>query len=317
MPSAPSPTSASEGAVAVAVPPTVDPRCNGGASRGPIEVAITVDDLPRHGKLPKGTTRVDIVKTMTDAFARHGVSGVYGFVNGARAETDDERRALEAWVQAGHNIANHGFSHTSADKLSSAAFLEELGKNEPILDPLRRSTKGTLRVYRFPYLHQGKDRAARDANVSGLRARGYRVGEVTMDFSDWAYTDPFTRCAASGSQEAIVALEASFLEQAEAALGWSDAAACSLSGRPIRHILLLHIGAFTALRMDGMLAMLKERGARFISLEEALEDPIQSLEPVAGRTVRGPLLHQIRAAKKAQYVPIPAVPDPALAVLCK
>jgi peptidoglycan-N-acetylglucosamine deacetylase len=305
-------------AAAVAPPVALlDPRCDGRAPRGALEVAITVDDLPRHGKLPAGLTRTDIVETMTKAFALHGVSGVYGFVNGGRVETDDEKRALEAWVMAGHNVANHGFSHTSAESLSSAAFLEELDRGEPILEPLRQKTKGSLRVFRYPYLHQGKDPAARDANVAGLDARGYRIAEVTFDFSDWAYTDPYERCARANAQDAIRALEESYLEQAEAALAWSDAAACTLAGRPIRHILLLHVSAFSALRMDPLLSRLEGLGARFISLEDALEDSIHTSEPLKARSVRGPLLYQIRAAKRAKHVPIPAVPDPALAVVCK
>ncbi|NUO53111.1 MAG: polysaccharide deacetylase family protein [Polyangiaceae bacterium] len=295
----------------------IDPRCDGTAPRGAIEVAITVDDLPRHGKLPDGMTRTGIVETMTASFARHGVSGVYGFVNGARVETDDEKRALDVWVSSGHNVANHGFSHTSAEKLSTAAFFEEVDKNEPILDPLRKKTKGSLRVFRYPYLHQGKDTAARDANVAGLTERHYRIAEVTFDFSDWAYTDPYERCTRKSAQEEIRALEESYLEQAEAALAWSDAAACTLVGRPIRHILLLHISPFSALRMDTLLSRLEGLGARFISLEAALEDPVHASEPLEQRSVRGPLLYQIRAAKKAKYVPIPAVPDPALAVVCK
>ncbi len=318
-PAAPAERSASPAAQATATPiaRAIDPRCDGTAPRGAIEVAITVDDLPRHGKLPDGMTRTGIVEMMTAAFALHGVSGVYGFVNGGRVETDDEKRALEAWVSAGHNVANHGFSHTSAESLSLAAFLEELDRNEPILEPLRKRTKGNLRVFRYPYLHQGKDADARDANVAGLTERGYRVAEVTFDFSDWAYTDPYERCSRQKAQEATGALIDSYLEQAEAALAWSDATACALFGRPIKHILLLHVSAMTAGNMHNLLSHLEDGGARFISLEDALTDPIYESALQSERSVRGPLLYQVRAAKKATHIPIPAVPDPALAVVCK
>ncbi len=253
---------------------------------------------------------------MTTAFERHGIRGVYGFVNGVRAETDDERRALSAWVAAGHRVGNHGHSHTSAEKLSAAEFLDELDRNEPILDPLRAPAGSTARVFRYPYLHQGKDLEARDANRKTLADRGYRVAEVTVDFADWAYTDPFTRCSDAKRPEVIRALRDSYLEQAEAALGWSDAAACSLLGRPIRHILLLHVGAFTASQTDALLTRLEEQGARFITLEEAMRDPVYDAEPSPAKSTRGQLLYQIRASRGARHVPIPAIADPVLGTSC-
>src|SRR5512144_2051410 len=48
------------------------------------EIAITVDDLPTHGVLPPGTTRLTVAATMIDALRRHAVPGVYGFVNGGQ-----------------------------------------------------------------------------------------------------------------------------------------------------------------------------------------------------------------------------------------
>lgn len=51
------------------------------AQASPIEVAITVDDLPQHMNLPPDTTRLDVAKKMLSALNKHSMHNVYGFIN--------------------------------------------------------------------------------------------------------------------------------------------------------------------------------------------------------------------------------------------
>jgi hypothetical protein len=44
-------------------------------------------------------------------------------------------------------------------------------------------------------------------------------------------------------------------------------------GREVKHVVLLHVSHLNADLIDELLAMLKERGYTFISVEEALQDP--------------------------------------------
>ena len=50
------------------------------------QVAITIDDLPSHGALPSGTTRVDVTRAILAALKSAHVPQVYGFVNAGRLE---------------------------------------------------------------------------------------------------------------------------------------------------------------------------------------------------------------------------------------
>jgi (4-O-methyl)-D-glucuronate---lignin esterase len=111
------------------------------ASASPVthEVALTFDDLPAHGPLPKGMTRIDIAKTIIHALQSAQAPPTYGFVN-AKALADDPSTAevLRLWREAGFPLANHTFSHMDlnantvenfeqdllADELASLPFLE-------------------------------------------------------------------------------------------------------------------------------------------------------------------------------------------------
>jgi hypothetical protein len=57
-----------------------------------------------------------------------------------------------------------------------------------------------------------------------------------------------------------------------------DAKARSVVGRPIKHVLLLHMNLLNALYLDELLQRLRSNGWSFISVEEALTDPVYELK---------------------------------------
>ena len=71
-----------------------------GTAASPVEVAVTVDDLPKHGPLAPGVTRLEIARRMLDAFARHHVPAVYGFVNGKHVDVEPESIAMPPTICA-------------------------------------------------------------------------------------------------------------------------------------------------------------------------------------------------------------------------
>ena len=45
------------------------------------EVALTFDDLPAHGPLPPGVTRLDVAKSIISTLKAANAPQVYGFIN--------------------------------------------------------------------------------------------------------------------------------------------------------------------------------------------------------------------------------------------
>jgi cellulose synthase/poly-beta-1,6-N-acetylglucosamine synthase-like glycosyltransferase len=54
------------------------------------ELAVSVDDLPTHGVLPRGTSRLEIAQVMLRALQTHQVPGACGFVNGKQVHANPE-----------------------------------------------------------------------------------------------------------------------------------------------------------------------------------------------------------------------------------
>jgi lysophospholipase L1-like esterase len=233
-------------------------------------LALTFDDLPEHGPLPTGTSSADVVADIVAALKAAGVKAPHGFVNAARAATPDNAQAIAAWQRAGFPLGNHGFAHRDLATIDVATFERELTANEPVLRTAMRARD--WHWFRYPFLSEGATPMQRDAARAVLRARGYRIAAVTMDFGDYAWNGAYARCVARADGAAIAELERSYLAAARVAAARSRAAAAAVYGRDIPYVLLMHVGAFDARMLPRLLALYRGLGFAFVPLEEAQSD---------------------------------------------
>lgn len=312
------PASAPSGVVAApSSPAKEESRATPSAPEGPVRMAITVDDLPVHGPLPEGTTRLQVHRAILAALVAHDVPQVYGFANTASLADDPElEQSLRAWVDAGYPLGNHSFRHRHLREIGVEAYLADIDDNEPALARLS-APDDDWHVYRYPFLEEGDDPTTATTVRAHLDAQGYRVAEVTVDFYDWAFNEPYARCLATGSDAGIEALRSTYLSHAKFTLAWADDAAHRLLGRRIPHVLLLHAGAFDAQMLDALLTQYEEMGVEFISLDEALADPIYEVFEVTQYGAGGTLLEHLIGARNAPHPPWFTHPYPLLDALCR
>jgi peptidoglycan/xylan/chitin deacetylase (PgdA/CDA1 family) len=235
------------------------------------EIAITIDDLPVHGPLPAGETRLGIAQKMIAALKGAGLRQVYGFVNGGFAEANPgSDAALAAWREAGFPLGNHTWSHPNLNALSAEDYEAEIARNEPLLGRLAGGTD--WRWFRYPFLSEG-DPGKRETVRRDLASRFYRIAQVTMDFGDYAWNEPYVRCMAKGDQASVADLEKLYLDAARDNARGFRTLSKALYGRDISYVLLLHIGAFDARMLPRLLALYRDEGFRFVTLPQAERDP--------------------------------------------
>jgi peptidoglycan/xylan/chitin deacetylase (PgdA/CDA1 family) len=287
------------------------------AAPAEVRVAVTVDDLPRHGPEAPGQDRLALHRALLASLNGHHVPRVYGFVNAGRAQPGD-RAALEAWVAAGYPLGNHTAHHPEIGKVGIEAYLADVDAGEPLLaELLGPGQEQVWKVFRYPYLWQGTDVPSRLALRKALVERGYRIAEVTIDFDDWAYNPPYVRCLQRGDPASIAAMESMFLDSAVSQLRWADDTLRRLTGRSVPHVLLLHAGAFDARILDRLLSAYEKAGVRWIPLDEALADPVYQREPDPPRSWRAELPVQMIRARELKGYPFTASPEPLLGRLCR
>lgn len=235
------------------------------------DIAITVDDMPDHGSLPANTTRVKIGDDYIAALKVHGVPEAFGFVNAVGIEREPGSEVvLDHWRAAGFPLGNHTWSHVNIRQVGLAAFEADLEKGEPAVSA--RMPGQDWHYLRFPFLSAGEG-ADHDGIVAYLKAHGYKIADVSMSFSDWAYTDTYARCVAKGDDAAIAQLKSQYMTGVKAEIVRAQAVSQKVYGRQIPHVLLTHIGGFSALMLPDVLTALDAAGAHYVTLEQAESDP--------------------------------------------
>ncbi len=285
------------------------------ATVGAERLAITFDDLPLNGELPRGSTRSGITRDVLAILDEQRVGPVYGFVNAGRPEHDaDAERALRLWMAGGQRVANHTYRHSDLSQESTDEFLRDVAQNEPTLERLDPS--GHWRWFRYPFLHEGDTAEKRDAVRAALLARGYRIAQVTIDWQDYLWNFAYARCRARDDRSQLQWLHDSYLRAAAQAIDTDRAIAQRLFGRPIDHVLLLHLGAYSPVILPDLLGLLRAKGFTVASLDTVGEDAALQAIPDLPDRRDGTLLEQEMKARGLTELRVPA-PDPALETICR
>jgi peptidoglycan/xylan/chitin deacetylase (PgdA/CDA1 family) len=265
-------------------------------------VALTFDDLPAHGPLPPGTSRIEVAKSIIEALKARHAPAVYGFINAKQLETNPaDSEVLRLWREAGFPLANHTFSHMDLHTNTAQDFEGDVIANEATL----RSYMGDhdWHWFRYPYLREGNTKEKYRAVKDMLRRRGYRVAQVTLSFDDYAYNDPYARCLARDDREAIAWLEQSYQERAAESLVRGRNEARILFGRDIPHVMLLHIGAFQTVMLRRLLDLLQQQGFELATLEQVQADAAYDVLLDTGGTWSGTFFDQMAVATRRQLAP--------------
>jgi peptidoglycan-N-acetylglucosamine deacetylase len=176
------------------------------------------------------------------------------------------------WLDAGFELGNHTFGHTSLNRAGLKDFEESVVRGETVTRLLLAQHKMKLRYFRHPYLDTGRDLQTRLDADAFLVARGYRLAPVTLDAWDWAfsrvYDDAKKRADAAVQQEVVSA----YLSYSTAMFDYEEKLSRDLIGYEPKQIILLHANQLEADHIGELLDLLRKRGYRFVTLEEALRD---------------------------------------------
>ncbi len=243
-----------------------------------IKLAITVDDLPKHSELPSGTNRKEVAEKMLAAFKSHNIVEVYGFINAEPLKSDPSLdEVLKLWTSFSYPLGNHSYSHQSLNKISAQDFEREIELNEETLK--RHSHDQDWHFFRYPYLHEGENLEKRNLIRTYLKEKSYKIAQVTIDFADWSWNEPYARCLNAKNLKAIAWLKKSYLTCASDQLHRADKISRALFKKQGAQILLLHIGAFDAEMIPALLELYKKEGVEFITLADALKDSSYTIDP--------------------------------------
>lgn len=266
--------------------------CGAGAAQ---KLAITFDDLPRNGSLPPGVTQAQTTRGVLAILKKRHVPPVYGFINAKKLEgSPDGADALKLWAAA-EPVGNHTYSHMDLEQNTAEAFERDIEEDEPVLELLQANRD--WHWLRYPFLHEGDTVEKRRAVRAYLKSHGYRIAQVTLDWEDYLWNTAYARCAAKNDAKSIGWLRSSYLSTASEFLDLGREQAKLIYGHEINYVLLMHLGAYSSTILPDALDLLKKKGFKLVTLEEAESDPAYESDPDVGLHDAGTLLDQMMQVK--------------------
>lgn len=199
------------------------------------------------------------------------------FVTGANKLDEKGQYLLRTWNDKGHKLANHTFTHPN---YNSENITFEKFKNEFLqTDTVIKKHDGYIPLFRFPYLKEGNSEEKITLFREFLHYQNYKNGYVTIDASDW-YIDGRLRNRLKKNPDVdIEPFRQFYLEHLLSRAVYYEELSYQLTGRHIKHTLLLHHNLAAALFLGDLIKMFKEKGWHLIDAKDAYDDAIFQSNP--------------------------------------
>ncbi len=245
------------------------------------QVAITIDDLPaaNSDRMPAAAI-TEMTTKLLAALQQQKIPAV-GFVNEKKVykwgEVDERIKALQMWLDAGFDLGNHTYSHMSLNQVGLKAWEDDVVQGESVLKLLLAQHTKKLRYFRHPYLDTGRDLLIRREAEAFLTERGYRIAPVTVDAWDWNFGGVYEESKKRGDTATQQELVKEYLAYTDAEFAYSEQLSQQLLGYQPKQILLLHANQMEAEHFNELVDVIRKRGYRFITLEDALSDQAYGL----------------------------------------
>jgi len=245
------------------------------------QVAITIDDLPAGGAASMTGPEITEMTTKLLTTLRDQKIPAVGFVNERKlykfGEVDERIKALSMWLDYGFELGNHTFAHTSLNRGGLKEWEEDIIRGETVTRLLLAQHNMTLRYFRHPFLDTGRDLETRRQAEAFLVSRGYRIAPVTMDAWDWMYAGVYDDARHRGDAALQQQLVSSYLSYTGQVFDYYEKFSKELMGYEPKQILLLHGNWLEADHIGELLDVLRKRGYKFITLQDALSDMSYSM----------------------------------------
>jgi peptidoglycan/xylan/chitin deacetylase (PgdA/CDA1 family) len=248
-------------------------------------IAITVDDLP--GAVPGSDKAVGNLRDLQHynraiikVLQEHNAPAV-GLVIGNKMEVPGERDAragiLNEWVKAGFDLGNHTYSHLHFKDMTLEQFEDDTLRGDVVTRAVLAANGKSERYFRYPGFSEGPTPAAEKAFEDFLQSHGLEIAPVSVEDADYQFNDVLANARAHNDKQVATKTKALYLAHALEMFDWVEGRSRQRFGREIPEVLLIHDNEINAEMLNTLLTYLEHRGYRFISLEDALSDPVYTM----------------------------------------
>lgn len=251
-------------------------------------VAIGFVSLPAIGKVrPENEPPLETTKLLVKTLKENKVPAI-GFVQGQKLEnleSDKRLNSLRLWQEAGLELGIGTYSHKWFFSTPYEEYVADIEKNEEIIKPLLKEQNKEIRYFSYPFLNTGVDLASKERFENFLKNKNYQFVPYTIDNDDWIFAKVYDEARAKGDTESMQKIKAEYVPYMRAMFEFYENYSRELFGREIPQVLLLTPSRLNADSFDELVAMLKKRNYKFVSVDKAVSDEVfKSSDNYTGKT---------------------------------
>ncbi|HZM16237.1 MAG TPA: SgcJ/EcaC family oxidoreductase [Candidatus Krumholzibacteria bacterium] len=247
------------------------------AARGavPRPLLVTVDDLPvaSPGQHRDPDERERITRELLAVLAKHRIRAV-GLVTWSNVHGPRDRRLLEQWLEAGHELGNHSDRHLDYTATDTTAYIADVESGRKELAAFLAAHDRKLRFFRFPFLREGDTVEKLRAMRRYLARTGQRNLPVTIDNEDWSFEAGWVEARRQSDAAARDSIAVEYQSQLRLEVRDHEALGDELFERPTPQILLLHANEIGTAQWDALFTGLARLGHHFAAADEVLADSV-------------------------------------------
>jgi peptidoglycan/xylan/chitin deacetylase (PgdA/CDA1 family) len=244
------------------------------------DVALTFDDLPVRGDPGSIEDATRLTDDLIRGLVRNRIPAT-GFVNEGQLDRGDgagQVGLLQRWIDAGMDLGNHGYSHLSLNQTPADAYIADVDRGQVATNALLRASGRRMRWFRHPYLQTGTSPQVRKQVEDWLHTNGYKIAPVTMENSDWKFSDRYDDAISKHNTAAAEKIRALYIDYTSNIIECCQDAGESILGRPPAFVFLLHTTRLNATSIDALVVILKQHHLSAVTLDEAMKDPAYDIE---------------------------------------
>lgn len=245
------------------------------------QVSLTFDDLILQGPVLSNKALRDMTAKLLRSTKANSVplfGDVVEYKLYSNDKLDPERVAiLKMWLDAGAELGNHTYTHSSLNSHPLAAVQDDVVRGETVTKKLLEERGRKLRYFRHPVLQTGPDLKTKIAFEKFLATRGYTIAPVTIDNQDFMFAEVYARAKRRGDTALMKRVADEYVSYMEKMFEFFEKLSVDVVGYEVKQTLLLHANEINADHFDALLGMIRKRGYTFISLDDALQDKAYAL----------------------------------------
>ena len=185
-----------------------------------------------------------------------------------------DKVTMSRWLESGNLLGNMTFSRVKIRRHETQDFFDDVLDTDKLLAPLLAQYNIKQKYFRYPRLKLSRDREVREQVRDFLKQQSYTEAVAMIETPDWQISDLYCAAHARGDETCVSLIKEAFKTLLLDTTLKTRLAARNKAGREVKLIVSFGMNQFTCDSLPEWIVWLQNLGARFISLDEALTDPV-------------------------------------------